>query len=624
MSIKYNNKVIASNKTPSSYRFVGEIFQSAIPIDDPKVHLLDGSLLSDTEGYKDFIQHLSSLQILYPQLFCTEEVWQEKVTQHGEWGQFVLSSYGVRLPKITSFVQGLNSLTDLATLIEAGLPNITGNFKASGKWDNVGSSGVFSQETYNIPAPTGSENNRGGVTYYFDASLSNPIYGNSNTVQPQAIRYPYYIVIATGVVQNIKVIQDIELNIPFFFGMSQYFETEPDNVSWLKSVGQWNMKSEYPDYYNWVLSNVNNGVENFKYNIGYAFEDINSTGYYWWISTNTPIIGQTVYRYTSNIFNIAGKISEVSNNGFTFTDKENYTYTVVRNSIYDTDKHDNTAIKEAWMTDYDFVLNTAEETFRLPVRTKDDFVVESKEATENDPSWYRVYKSGWVEQGGTFIGGSSNGWQTVNLLKEYSNNKYYVNNCKIRNYTEASASTHEYVMTTANPIKNENKTTTSFESFTYANNSVIWEAKGQGAETPENRTYFYVGETVQNASLINAGKVKERITRNYKEFTDLKQLPHIIETYINGTSWYRVYSDGWCEQGGILASVAQDTTTTVSLLKSYINSDYSVLITATGGARSSGQYMNGNALQSRDVSSFIIRTQDYTFGRVWEAKGYIF
>ena len=25
---------------------------------------------------------------------------------------------------------------------------------------------------------------------------------------------------------------------------------------------------------------------------------------------------------------------------------------------------------------------------------------------------------------------------------------------------------------------------------------------------------------------------------------------HLVETYVNGTSWYRIWSDGFCEQGG--------------------------------------------------------------------------
>lgn len=30
------------------------------------------------------------------------------------------------------------------------------------------------------------------------------------------------------------------------------------------------------------------------------------------------------------------------------------------------------------------------------------------------------------------------------------------------------------------------------------------------------------------------------------------ELPTIVETYQNGASWYRLYSDGWIEQGGTL------------------------------------------------------------------------
>ena len=32
--------------------------------------------------------------------------------------------------------------------------------------------------------------------------------------------------------------------------------------------------------------------------------------------------------------------------------------------------------------------------------------------------------------------------------------------------------------------------------------------------------------------------------------TDLQEVQCIVETYVNGTSWYRIWSDGWCEQGG--------------------------------------------------------------------------
>ena len=50
------------------------------------------------------------------------------------------------------------------------------------------------------------------------------------------------------------------------------------------------------------------------------------------------------------------------------------------------------------------------------------------------------------------------------------------------------------------------------------------------------------------------------------------QIRTVVETYVNGTSWYRVYSDNWCEQGGITNATANGTS--VALLKAYANTDY--------------------------------------------------
>ena len=49
----------------------------------------------------------------------------------------------------------------------------------------------------------------------------------------------------------------------------------------------------------------------------------------------------------------------------------------------------------------------------------------------------------------------------------------------------------------------------------------------------------------------------------------------VVETYINGESWYRVYSDGWCEQG-ITTNVSAGATYTWTFLKPYINIYYQV------------------------------------------------
>ena len=51
----------------------------------------------------------------------------------------------------------------------------------------------------------------------------------------------------------------------------------------------------------------------------------------------------------------------------------------------------------------------------------------------------------------------------------------------------------------------------------------------------------------------------------------------VIQNYVNGTSWYRVWSDGWIEQGGRVQLTSQNTTgTVVSFLKAFQNTNYSV------------------------------------------------
>lgn len=49
----------------------------------------------------------------------------------------------------------------------------------------------------------------------------------------------------------------------------------------------------------------------------------------------------------------------------------------------------------------------------------------------------------------------------------------------------------------------------------------------------------------------------------------------IVETYSNGASWYRVYSDGWCEQGGYVNPIPSGLTgSSVVFLKEFANTDY--------------------------------------------------
>ncbi len=102
----------------------------------------------------------------------------------------------------------------------------------------------------------------------------------------------------------------------------------------------------------------------------------------------------------------------------------------------------------------------------------------------------------------------------------------------------------------------------------------------------------------------------------------------IVENYVNGSSWYRVYSDGWCEQGGII-SISSDTA--VNLLKPYKDTNFQVLFSHESETFKKDTD-NVNRVQvavmttsfHKTVSSFTIYSTRVRQGDVsWVAHGYL-
>ena len=426
MSIIINNKTIAGNyeHKPTSYRYIGEIFQSAIPIQDDKVACLDGHKVYEYEGYGSFVQYVISQSIVYPQIVCTEEVWQEKVAQYGSWGQFVINTEenSIRLPKIAGFVQGLNTLEDLAGLLEAGLPNITGEIHPLA-YIGAGASGAFITGSNASSCGIGTGSNSGDQKYTFDASRSSTIYGNSTTVQPQSIQYPYYIVLATGVVQEINIKKDINLNTPFFLGMSEYFENTPNNLSWLKSEGQWNSKDVYVSYYEWLEEQYNEGNENVK---------------------------------------------------------------------LVTEEYD----------DYNFVINQEEGTFRLPLLNGSENVFDNSVASTELTSGQTVDKNGFVRLSATTVSGGGHVFCSLNI----NGSSCWSNSCDL----------YRAVDSTYLPIKKGDTASYTVNGNTSSVKLTFKPAINIGS------LYYYVGETVQNANLINVPRIiKNKVDIDASNFSDV-------------------------------------------------------------------------------------------------------
>lgn len=100
-----------------------------------------------------------------------------------------------------------------------------------------------------------------------------------------------------------------------------------------------------------------------------------------------------------------------------------------------------------------------------------DYIVESK--VNSNGSWYRKYKSGWLEQGGIGLTVSADGTKTVTLIKPFKDTKYIVNWLCQNGYAIISQGTRGI----------SNKTTTSFVACNGQDidMNIGWIAIGQGA-----------------------------------------------------------------------------------------------------------------------------------------------
>lgn len=126
-------------------------------------------------------------------------------------------------------------------------------------------------------------------------------------------------------------------------------------------------------------------------------------------------------------------------------------------------------------------LNIKANTSLSNVNANIDFVVESYNDSGN---WYKVYKSGWLEQGGQLQGDGTSTGVRVNFLKPYANNIY--------NVTLSAELGLESVFPNASVTncKVRNRTTTGFNgacsynggsSASWYQGTFCWRTAGQGA-----------------------------------------------------------------------------------------------------------------------------------------------
>ena len=250
-------------------------------------------------------------------------------------------------------------------------------------------------------------------------------------------------------------------------------------------------------------------------------------------------------------------------------------------------------------------------TFTAPLRNglfpANRLLVAKKEPTENDNTWYNLYSDGWIEQGGVLVTGDN--W-VISFPKAFRDSTYTLIG---ERYGQDSIANLGVVTQTP--------TNASGNHYSNSNMTTAWRACGY-TEIPlisdytENvNIYFKVANAVQNLEMLNVGNVMENAVLR----SSLTTCHVVIETYQNNTSWYRIYSDGWCEQGGNFgAAFSSWTAKTVMFLKPFKDLSYFV-VPVTGHTT----YTDSPTINTKTTDSFSCTPYNSTGNANWYACGYI-
>lgn len=232
--------------------------------------------------------------------------------------------------------------------------------------------------------------------------------------------------------------------------------------------------------------------------------------------------------------------------------------------------------------------NKADRDLRNVDLTKTDIVIEYQEPTEeNNYTWYRLYASGWIEQGGIINSNTT----SILLLVRMEDNSYNT----IISYYKTNSS--ESPM--AGHLSTNEQTTNSFTTKS-SGYTRVWRVSGKADMTGHE--------------IISSKAEQEEFEHRVIAF----QKP----TTENSYTWYRKYADGWVETGGVnndstLAGVAA----TITLPVEMADTNYTIMA-AKNTDDTTATYGWGLRIVKSDktVNSFKVRP-DSDGGFFWRVEG---
>ena len=478
---------------------IGDIGIAPLGVDESKGlrRYLNGSIMNINSNTQAFVDKLKSTAVVFPALTCTEEEWQSIVSSSalGQCGKFVIDETAgtVRLPKVVK-LQGCLTLANISDIVDAQLPDIEFNMRAIHYGNNNGGlpdgnplADGAAQASNQVSRMTTSGTTSAiyGADFNIKASRSSSVYEADATVQEEAVQYPYFIQIATGVENEVNITNEIELNNPYTLFESKYVQASLYNSSWLLSNGTFYSKSVYVT----------------------AYEALN-------VEYNSEVTaGTTVTLPSGGSYTKRGLPVKLS-----------------------TDEY----------TDYDFVINRSNETFRLPLKNGMEGVLADT-----------IVSNGQVIK----LQGSSSEANLQGLAQNL--------NGVCANLQMTSA--------------------IGYGDLKFGSETGLTLANSNSQQAENYNLYYYVGETVQNAALINAAMLGETIPELTQKIAVCRGIPDYSQkTEFEANTTYQLNTDSmifWYTSGAtnnpatITISANSDLSSPIIYNPFYINADGHTVLT---------------------------------------------
>lgn len=509
MSIRQGNNIIAGRIESAGGLEICDIGMS-LYVDESKGlrRRLNGSILAINKNTQEFYERLKEIATLYPQILTDEDGWQSTVllSQYKQCGRFVINEEEktIRLPKVVN-VKGLQDLGMLGSYVtqttDVTASGSTGEAGVSGTTGGTGTSGTVST-CGNMGGSTSGVGDH-AHSYAFSSlvawnattgsgahSHSLTVNNHNHTFSTSAHTHTFNAGNHSHTMSaNIQLSDDEAILYPYFIQIATGQETVVDIVNEIELNNPYSLfDCKFADH---LLNNASwLRADTFEWNSGDVYVDAYS------------LLVEEYNNGTEHTNDIAqgGWLPQfrVSPLGFVITTPEYEQQVIDRYNTYGI----------TWI----YILDTANKRFKLP-RTKWGF-------------------KGLRDNVGNDID-ESLPQHTHNQTRIPHGNIYLTRYNYDGNYPPEPSFDYETVETGG------------------ANNSTYQDGAPVQERATQMYLYFYVGETVQNANLIDIGRITENYaTRDFAQSASFPSNRSINLTLGASGSTYTAPANGWFSVGG--------------------------------------------------------------------------